>query len=364
MPTGRGKHHRLTKHTVDAVVHDDGRFLRLQVDIRGAALDPFGHDVVDELDDRPRRCLARRDVDILVSLGLELDVVFRHSLEELFDRTLGAIHLVDAVDDAARRREVQPDRASGREPDCALAIEVVRIGRGDVDRARRDPERQDAVLPSERFRNGVARLVRDQRQVGDWHPEARRQRGQDVIVSRQAPLDRSLPEALGGVFRQLREARGIDQRLQCRQEPVVPYRAIVCRQLIPACLEVNWSKLTMAPSLAKRSTAAISIHRIRQRSRVRSTPKVHRPLRIPLATSMRKRSKKRIIAAPTDGYPLRRLDPDESRSSCTTIAARGAKVARPGDPPQRPSGMEGNGTVSCHSSRCATRPRETNWWAE
>ena len=77
----------------------------------------------------------------------------------------------------------------------------------------------------------MLRLVLDVIKVGDWHPEPRCQCGYDVVVGRQALRNSRFPETLWRFFRQLRQARRIDKRVQCREQPVIPCRAIITSQL-------------------------------------------------------------------------------------------------------------------------------------
>jgi hypothetical protein len=71
-------------------------------------------------------------------------------------------------------------------------------------------------------------------EVGDRHAKSGRQRREDVVVGRQAPGDGGFPEALRRILGELRDLRRIDEGLQRRQQPVVPGRAIIASQLIPA----------------------------------------------------------------------------------------------------------------------------------
>ena len=228
------KHHCLTKDAIDAIVDDDDAFLRLEVDVGRTALDAFGDDVVHQLDDRALRRLAGGDVDVFNGRFLEVHIVLAHPFEELLDRHLGTIRLGDLFGDLCRRREVHPDRASRSKSDGALAIEVVRIGGRDVDRGVRRTQREDAILASECLRHRFDRIGFHVIQVGDGHAESRRQCRQNVVVARQPLRDCRFPETFRPFIRQLFELRGVHERLQRREQPIIPCHAIRSSQLEPA----------------------------------------------------------------------------------------------------------------------------------
>ncbi len=137
--------HRLVEHAVDPVLDDDDVLLRLDVDVRGAALDRVEDDRVDELDDRRR--VLRDPID---REGLFALLVLGHELHaELFGRlvehALGGLALLKDVVDRRAAADLELQRESGQKLQLVELHDVGGIGADDRERFLRALLRDERV---------------------------------------------------------------------------------------------------------------------------------------------------------------------------------------------------------------------------
>ena len=106
--------HRLVEDAVDAVLDDDDVLLRLDVDVRGAALDRVEDDRVDELDDR--RGVLRDPVDRegLLALLVLGDELHPEVLGRLVEDALRGLALLEDVADRGAAADLDPERQRRR----------------------------------------------------------------------------------------------------------------------------------------------------------------------------------------------------------------------------------------------------------
>ena len=223
---GPRQDHHLPEHAVNAIAHRDARFLRLQVDVRGARLDRFRDNAIHQLDDRPLRGLvgAEFEIGLLDRLGNRLQIgAAREALEDVLDHVVRTVHLVEPLLDLRGCAEGHAHRAPKGKRESALAVQVVRVARRDVDDGVGDREREHAVLPHQLLRHQLTRLRRHEAHVGNLHPESLRKRRQDQVIRRKGASRRDLPVALRALGSQLRHLLGRDQRFERRQQPLIPH---------------------------------------------------------------------------------------------------------------------------------------------
>ena len=193
---GRAGHrHDLPEHAVDAVAHRDAALDRLDVDVAGPAGHPVGQHHVHQPDDRLLARLVRGGA--LVQLGL-LDLLHvgagLQAAQQLRHEVLAAVELLDPVADAPGGGEEEPDFPPRGEGEHLLRVDIEGIGGGGVERRIGDLERQDVVLSRHALRHRVPDLRVHHRQVGQRQPEARGDRGQDLVVGHDPALDDLFPQ--------------------------------------------------------------------------------------------------------------------------------------------------------------------------
>ena len=123
--------HGLVEDAVDAVLDDDDVFLRLDVDVRGAALDGVEDDRVDELDDR--RGVLRDPVDRegLLALLVLGDELHPEVLGGLVEDALRGLALLEEVADERPAADLDPQREPDVELELVEAHDVGRVGADD-----------------------------------------------------------------------------------------------------------------------------------------------------------------------------------------------------------------------------------------
>ena len=165
--------HRLVEHAVDPVLDDDDVLLRLDVDVRGAALDRVEDDRVDELDDR--RGVLRDPVD---REGLFALLVLGHELHpELFGRlvehALRGLALLQDVVDRRAAADLELQRQPGQKLQLVELHDVGRIGADDRQRLLRALLRDEDVAqhPLDRDRAEELGVHAEGRQVHVRQPQ-------------------------------------------------------------------------------------------------------------------------------------------------------------------------------------------------
>jgi len=153
-----GKNHHFLEHPVDAIADGDAALTGFQVDVARARCNSLGHDVIDELYHRPLGLLLVYLVLGGVGSfddGLDPGVV--SAADQLAHALDGGVNLLDTLLDASGRSERHPDHAPGGERERLLTVEIVRVGRGDLERRLGDGERQNREPTGEAFANHLPR---------------------------------------------------------------------------------------------------------------------------------------------------------------------------------------------------------------
>jgi hypothetical protein len=131
--------HRRVEDAVDPVLDDDDALLRLDVDVRSAALDGVEEDRVDELDDRARVRRDPVDRQDLLALLVLADDLHPEVLGRLLEDALGALGLLKDLLEGGPRADLRPERP------LEEVLELVALD--DVARVRHDDGKGPVLLP-------------------------------------------------------------------------------------------------------------------------------------------------------------------------------------------------------------------------
>src|SRR3990172_42748 len=205
--------HHLAQHPVNAVPHRNPAFFRLDVDVAGTGENAFGQDQVHQPYHRPLRGLLGRDGDLvqrvpvlqLGHLGVRV-----HALEQLPDDILRTVELVDLLLDFLGGRQLHPDLAASRERQRLLAVEIERVGRGDLEIGIRDPKGEDVVFAGRLLGHQLPRLLLAVGDIRELQAEARGEPADQLLVSCLALGNHRLPERFLSAF----DAAELLQRLR------------------------------------------------------------------------------------------------------------------------------------------------------
>ncbi len=138
------------------------------MDIAGSGKNPLGNDHVHEADDRLLAGVCLGNVELFRRLR-------PHPLEQLVDRLVRPVHLVELLADFRRGEQEQPDLTGRRERERLLGVDIERICSAQLEVGVGQPERQDAVAARDLLGDAVAGGLVDFADVGDLQPEAVRQ---------------------------------------------------------------------------------------------------------------------------------------------------------------------------------------------
>src|SRR3990172_6635277 len=188
--------HHLAQHPVNAVPHRNPAFFRLDVDVAGPGENAFGQDQVHQPYHRPLRGLLGRDGDLVQRVPV-----------------LQLGHLGVRVHALAASRERQR----------LLAVEIERVGRGDLEIGIRDPKGEDVVFAGRLLGHQLARLLLAVGDVRKLQTEARGEPADQLLVSCLALGDHRLPERFLSAFdaAKLLQRLRADQLLDRGAEPLV-----------------------------------------------------------------------------------------------------------------------------------------------
>jgi hypothetical protein len=221
--------HHLAQHAVDTVPHGDAAFLRLDVHVAGAGVDPLREDQIHQSHHRSLGGFLRRDGQIL-GIGRLLflecgDLRLRrvHPLEQLLDHVLRPIELVDLVADLARTGQLDAHLAPRGEGQGLLAIQVERVGGGHFEVGVGDPDGQDVIPPSHLLGNQLPSLAVALRHVGKLETEAGGEATQQRLVGDQLVTDHQLPQGivLGFALTDFVELLCPNQLFERRSQPLI-----------------------------------------------------------------------------------------------------------------------------------------------
>ena len=189
--------HDQLQNAVNTEAHAEFFFVRLHVNVAGAALHGVGEHQVHELDDGSfvGRLLQFLQFEFLL-FGLHFDiggfaeVVHRlhHLLELFFFRS--AVGLVDALDDGAFRGHDRFDVEAGHELDVVHGEDVGGIDHGDGERRADAAERQNLIA----FRGFVRNQLDDRGidfkigKIDGGHAVLAREKVGDILVREEAQL--------------------------------------------------------------------------------------------------------------------------------------------------------------------------------
>src|SRR6266542_4101828 len=152
----------LVEHAVDAVLDDDLVVARLDVDVRGPALDSVEDDGVDQLDDRRRLLLGDRvDRQRLFALVVLADELHAEALGGLIEHALRRLRLLELVADGRRRGHLDPQRRAEEELELVELQHVRRVAHHDGDVPVLPFLRQELVADHQIERHGAEELVID-----------------------------------------------------------------------------------------------------------------------------------------------------------------------------------------------------------
>ena len=199
------------------------------MDIARPREDPFRDDEVHEPHHGALARLLLGDLDFLDRRLIgELYHLRRrlHPRQQLVDRLVGPVQVVEPGVDLRRRQQQQPYLAGRGERQVLLGVHIEGVGGRDLHIGVRHAEGEDPVAPGERFGDHLADLGIDLGGVRDLHAEARGELGEDLLVGTGLIGDEGLPQRLGGVRLppQLRQALRVDQALQGLDQPLVGER--------------------------------------------------------------------------------------------------------------------------------------------
>src|SRR6185503_2543006 len=122
-----------------------------------------------------------------------------HPLEQLVDRHLRLVQLVELLADARRREQEQPDLARGVERKRLFGVDVQRIGGADFEKGVGEPERQHVMAPRELLGHAVTPGAIHLRDVGDLQTKAMRQLLENLRVGRDLLGHDVFPQRTAGV---------------------------------------------------------------------------------------------------------------------------------------------------------------------
>ena len=153
---------RFVEHAVDAVLDDHFVVARLDVNVRGAALDGVEDDRVDQLDDR-RRLLLRDRVDRqrLFAFFVFADELHAEAFGRFVEDALGRLGLLQLVADGGGRGHFDFERRAEEQLQLVELEDVGRIADHDGDVAVLALLRQELVADHQLERDVVEELVID-----------------------------------------------------------------------------------------------------------------------------------------------------------------------------------------------------------
>ena len=153
---------RFVEHAVDAVLDDHLVVARLDVDVRGAALDGVEDDGVDQLDDR-RRLLLRDRVDRqrLFALFVLADELHAEAFGGFVEHALRRLRLLQLVADRGGRGHLDLQRRAEEQLQLVELEHVGRIADHDGDVPVLAPLRQELVADHQVERDVAEELVID-----------------------------------------------------------------------------------------------------------------------------------------------------------------------------------------------------------
>ena len=126
------------------------------MDVACVGSDPFSHNVVDELDYRPLGFFFVYGIGIVDLFDHRLWGRFRCLSQHFADALDWSVNFFDALHDSSRSRERHPNFAAGGESQRLLAIEVVRIGRRDIQNRFGYGQWQDAEPSGQSFTYAIS----------------------------------------------------------------------------------------------------------------------------------------------------------------------------------------------------------------
>ena len=227
---GAGNLHHLAQHAIDAIPHRDPAFLGLDVNVARARQDPLGDDQVHETNHGPLARLLGRDGELVGWLVGELDDVgaAAHPLEQLVERLLGAVQLVELLGDPRGIEQQGPDLPRGGEGKRLLRIQIERVRRSHLEIGIGDDEGQHPEAARQLLGDLELHLRLHLVHVGDLEAKAGRERREDLLVARDLFRDQRLPEgAVRPPLRaQLGHALGRDHTFKRVQQPFIGKRSV------------------------------------------------------------------------------------------------------------------------------------------